>query len=228
MPTYGLGHWYIELEKQGFWRGKVHTWVNRYVMSGPDPTSSVAVNIMGQIKNAEDHIYPSRTAGVGVGFVIAKAYLSTGHAPFATVPYNTSLNAASATGFSGPATAYTSLTWSNQLEACLDVRALLPNLSISGKPVYLRKYYRGFLHTQAEDGGVTPIAAADITEINSNLGLLTNGGLPNGITVIGLAQAVTPSAFTAQTFTGNHQIPRGKKKKKVTLTTAQVEAALNP
>lgn len=226
----GLGHWYVEIEKQGTWRGAVHTWMNRYVMSGVDPTSAQAASTISALKNIENALYPQVTAGTGVGFVKGTAYLSTGGAPLTTQGYNTTLAAATATGFSGPTGGYTSLSFAGQLENCLETRTLLTGLSSTGKPVYLRKYFRGFYAGTEDSFGAAPILAADITKATGTIAPWFTGMTTGSYTVIGVSGRQAAIAPTVQVWLGNHQVPRGKKRKLMVaglgIASAQIDSFL--
>lgn len=207
------GHWYVELEKQAYWRGNPHTYVNRYVMSGAQPSAADATTVITALKGIEDHVFPHVAADMGVGFVEGRAYPSAKGGPFATVAYNTSLSAATATGFTGPSTAYTSLNFGTTLESCLVVETKLQGLSTTGKPIYLRKYLRGFYHNVAEEGVVTPIASADLAQIAGYTApWMTGVGASNWV-VIGNSGAQAAVAPAALKWTGNRQVPKGRKKK---------------
>jgi hypothetical protein len=215
----GLGHWYVEVQKQAWWRGVQHLWVNRYVLSGSDPTASQGESVAYYLLQMENKLYPNVEAGIGVGFVKASAYKSTGGAPLATYYSNESQSPSSATGFTGPSSTYATLSWQNTLEVCLDVRTELTALSSSGKPVYLRKFYRGFLHG-GEDNGSTPIASGDLTAIDATLAELQTGIGSTSYVVIGPSGGLASGAPTAQPHLGNHQIPRGRKRSRASETSS--------
>lgn len=220
MATHGLGKWYVEIEKQAYWRGAPKTWVNRYVMTGADPTTSNATAVINGLKAIEDVVYPQVNAGVGVGFVEGRAYGAGGGAPLTVVNYNADLVAGTATGWTGPGTGdYASLQFGGTLENCLDVVTLMNGLSTSGKPVYCRKFFRGIINVdEAENAG---IAEGDRTQVATHtLPWKTGvGGTAYVVTTVDsrLAQGVP----TAQEYIGNHQVPRGRKRS----TSSSVAAA---
>lgn len=206
------GYWYVEVEKQAFWRGNAHTWVNRYIMSGAQPGPTDAYSAADALKVIEDKLYPTTGSGHGVGFVEARAY-GTGKGPaIATVPYNTSLDAASATGFSGDSR-ITTLQFGATLESCLVIETKLQGTSSTGKPIFLRKYIRG-VYAGGEDGTATPINSSDLSVMTSNAAPWKTGVGPNSYVVIGSTGAQAQSAPAALPFIGNRQVPKGRKKKK--------------
>lgn len=206
------GHWYVEIEKQGFWRGSPHTWVNRYVMSGAQPSAADALTVIGALKHIEDVVYPELGGGVGVGFVEGRAYPSGNGSSFASVAYNTSLAPATATGFAGPTGGYASLDFSTTLESCLVIETKLAGLSSTGKPVFLRKYFRGISDANTESVGNTPIAAGDLAIIKaSTVPWQTGVGASNWV-VIGNSGAQAQSAPQPLQYVGNRQVPKGRKR----------------
>jgi hypothetical protein len=209
----GLGHWYVEVEKQGFWRGAPHSWVNRYIMSGSDPTSTEALAVMVGLIDIESQLHANIEASVGVGFVEGRAYGSGGGAPFAVEPQNTSKAAATATGFAGAQWSGTTQVFANTLEVCSMVETLLTGLSTTGKPKYLRKYFRG-----AQYGGEEAALAGGIPTVDKNgIAALVlpwkTGVAGTSYVVIGASGATAAAAPTAHPYMVNHQVPRGRKKK---------------
>lgn len=208
----GLGYWYIEIEKQAYWRGQQHTWVNRYVMSGSDPTATQANTVQAALKSIENVIHPLVAAGAGVGFVSSRAYGAAGGPPFNVIPYNTSKAPGTATGFAGP-TWTTGLIWAPTLETCLLVQTPLNGMSSSGKPIALRKYFRGVAFTTelADNTGVMP--ATDAAGI-ANACLTWKTGIgANAWVVIGTSGKQASAVPTAHPYLVAHQVPRGRKKK---------------
>lgn len=214
MTTHGIGKWYIELQKQGFWRGNPHTWVNRYVMTGADPTSSDAITVISALHDIEEQLHAQKGAASGVGFVQGRAYASTGYSAFASVNYNVSQAAATATGFTGATWTDTTQSEANTLEVCMLLETPLLGLSSSGKPLTLRKFYRGAFYGGVEPDDAAGIPAADIAGIKAvTLPMFTGlGGTaytvtsPNPLRVPALAPR--PLDFIC-----NRQIPKGRKKK---------------
>lgn len=220
MPK-GIGKWYVESEKQAFWRGKPHTWVNRYVMSGDDPSSASAITVMHAIMAIEQQLHASFPAGQGVGFVQLRAYLSTGGAPFAYVQVNPLATAAGASGFSGATWAGSTQAVAPTLENCMLLETPLLGLSSSGKPLFLRKFYRGAVYGAEEDYISNTIPGADLAGIKAATAPFFTGLGGTGY------QVVSPSALRAvagppapAAYIANRQVPKGRKKKPVTLRTA--------
>jgi hypothetical protein len=224
----GLGRWYIEIRKQGFWRGSVHIFDNRYVLSGVTPDAADATTAINALQVMENKLFPLVPAAFGVGFVSGHAYAASGGPPFATVNFNVDEDPATATGFSGPSPAYTSLAFNGPLEVCLDVRIPLAGLSSTGKPVFCRKFYRGIWVT-GESFNDTPILAADLAKVNATLAPLATGFAPNAYVVIGVSGRQPTGSVTAQQFLANHQVPRGRKRKTTTSSSSlasRIESAL--
>jgi hypothetical protein len=208
----GLGHWYIEIEKQAYWRGQNTTWVNRYVMSGSDPAAADAATVIGALKTIEDKIHCPAGSGSGVGFVEGRAYKSSGGYPFSSVPYNISQALGTATGFGG--SCYSSLTQKSfgMLESCVLIETKLNGLNSRGKPVYLRKYIRGISIGSNEGVGNVTIDGTVLSALNTAVAPWQTGMGGNSWVVIGVSGAQAASAPTAHNFLVTHQKPRGRKK----------------
>jgi hypothetical protein len=207
------GHWYVEIEKEGFWRGAPHSWVNRYVMSGAQPAASDALSVIDQILGIEGHIMPSRAGGLGVGFVQGRAYPAGNGTFYANRDYNVARVPTASTGFVGPTWDSPNISWAPTLETCLLLETKLSTLSSTGKPVYLRKYYRGIMSGTVEDdqnGGVNPTDIAGIQALT--LPFKTGMGTNNYV-VIGNSGEQASTAPTVHPFLVAHQIPRGRRKK---------------
>jgi len=202
----------IEITLQGYWRGSQHTWQNAFWLSGGAITAADATTCINALKTTIGQVYPAVSSGSGVGFVEGKAYGPGGGAPIAEVAYNTSLAVATATGFAGPTSAYTSLGFGGTLENCLEIVTPAVGLSTRGKPVFLRKYIRGITPTNPEDFNTTPIAAADITKIVAAVASWQTGLGTTGRVVAGQEGRLPSAPPTVQKFIGNHQVPRGRKR----------------
>lgn len=210
----GIGHWYIEMEKQAYWRGLNKTFINRYIMSGADPAQADANEVIDSLNAIENNLFPVIGAGQGVGFVQARAYKSTGGPPLLVVNYNESKNLATATGFSGPTGGYESIAFTGTLENALLVSMPLQGLSTRGKPVSVKKFFRGIINQNeaGQDAGVSP---SDVAKINANVTPWATGMGTNQYVVIGKSGRQSSGHPTAHVFIANHQVPRGKKRPKV-------------
>lgn len=206
------GHWYIEIRKQAFWRGVPHVWDNRYVMSGAQPSGADAITVIGALHDIEDVIYPTTAHDAGVGFVDGKAYPSGKGAPFAQVNYNESQGAGTATGFTG---GEGSMAWAPTLETCLLVATPITGLSSSGKPITLRKYFRGLNAGSVEDTTGAELPGAVVTYVNAAVLPWKTGMGSSSWVVIAPSGAQASGAPVCSPYLHNHQIPRGRKKKKV-------------
>lgn len=206
------GHWYVELEKQAFWRGAPHTWVNRYVMSGAQPSASDAQSVITALHLIENDLHPPMAAGVGVGYVQGRAYPSGKGTFFANVDYNVSKASGTATGFHGPPDSG-DLVWAPTLETCLLIETRLQGLSSTGKPTYLRKYFRGCSTGAAQDNVAGGIPAGTITDLNALTTPWQTGMGSQNWVVIGNSGSQASAAPTVHPFLVAHQVPRGKKKK---------------
>lgn len=222
------GHWYVEIEKQAFWRGVPHTWVNRYILSGSTPTVADATSVMNALHGIEDKIHAAVPAGNGVGFVQARAYATTPGPPFATVNYNVSLTAGTATGFNPSGTGSAGFESAFELETCALVETKLTGLSTTGKPVYLRKFFRGCGDSAISYTSATPLPSSIISAVATLTAPWTSGLGGTSYVVIGSKGESAASPPALRPFLAARQVPKGRKLKKVTVTTAQVQAALNP
>lgn len=210
------GHWYVEITKQGFWRGSPHLWQNRYVMSGATPSAGDAGTVIAALHDIENVIHPAQDSAHGVGFVKGSAYPSGSGPAFAVTEYNTSEGFGSATGFSGPTWSEDTMTWAPTLETCALVETRLTGLSSSGKPLALKKYIRGVNSGAAEDIVAGQMAAADIAGITAACAPWKTGMGSSSWVVIAPSGAQAALPPVCQNYLVAHQIPRGRRKKKVT------------
>lgn len=210
--SYSRPYALVQITKQAYWRGAAKTFQNSYWISG-NPSASDFESVIDALQQIENKVFPRVNSGLGVGFVSAAGY-SPGTGPAAVeVPYNPSLAAGSATGFLGPTGGYDFLTFATTLESCLETRMPLEGVSSRGKPVYCRKYFRGIYAGSADDVTNEPIGAADLSVIASTILPWKTGMGTNDYVVIGASGRQASAAPTAQPYIGNHQVPRGKKKK---------------
>jgi hypothetical protein len=216
----------VQITKQAYWRGQQHLFQNAYWISG-NPGASDMAAVIAELQSIENAVFPTVGGGIGVGFVRAKGY-SPGTGPaLVEVDYNESESPGTATGFTGPPfPAYYSLNWTNTLEVCLEVVTPLSGTSSRGKPVSNRKYFRGFGATVAEDQRVTPIDARDLAVIAATCLPWKTGMTPSNYVVIGKSGRQASGVPTAQNFLGNHQVPRGRKKKVSSSASSSFEAIL--
>lgn len=212
----GLGKWYVEIEKQGFWRGKVHTWVNRYIMTGPDPTTTDAQSVITGLKNIEDAIHPLASMHAGVGFVQGRAYGAAGGSPLTTVDYNVGLAPGTATGFAGSC----GFSPASTLAVCCAVTSRSSVLSATGKPVFLKKYFRGCGGSEEVEAG-SPISGTILAAVNAAAAPWATGVGGTFYTVTGLVNPGPWASPQAQSYYEERQVPKGKKRKKTTLTQKQ-------
>lgn len=220
----GLGHWYVELEKQAWWRGANVTWVNRYVMSGVDPSAADALSVIFDLYAIENEIHPAAAGGLGVGFVQGRAYSGSGGSFFAHADYNPSKVPSSATGFSGLPGPPTGAPSFGPLEGCLMVESQLQGVSSRGKPTYLRKYIRGWQYVDPIGSSDGQVPSAIQTQVNSIASPWHTGMGSSSWVVIGVSGKQTSSYPVTKGYLVNRQKPRGRKKK-VTATPAAVAAA---
>lgn len=208
------GHWYVEIRKQAYWRGNQHTWVNRYVMSGAQPSASDAQSVITAIKNIENSIYPVKAGGAGVGFVDGKAYPSGKGSYFAIIEYNASLAPGTATGFtSGAYGGDASPTWGETLENCFLLETPVTGLSSTGKPVALRKFYRGLSGGTEESDQPGQISGEITAAVNTaTLPFRTGMGSSNWV-VIGNNGEQASGPPQMRPYIYNRQVPKGRKKK---------------
>jgi hypothetical protein len=207
------GHWYVEIEKQAFWRGAPKTFVNRYVMSGSQPAASDATTVISALKGIEDQVYPQIGAGQGYGFVQGRAYPSGKGTFFAKVDYNPSKAQASSTGYAGIQSGQTLVEIADTIEVCLIAETRLQGQSSTGKAMYLRKYFRGISgRTQGAEPGAD-LPPGTVAAIEGVIAPWRTGVGASNWVVIGNSGEQAAAAPTVQPFLGNHQVPRGKKRK---------------
>lgn len=212
----GLGHWYVELKKQAYWRGNVHVWTNRYVMSGSDPTAAQMTSVIELLQGIEGKIHPIQPSGHGIGFVEGSAYSSAGGPPVAVVPYNPTLAAATATGFQGPTYTSPSMAQAPTLEVCMLIETTLNGVNSRGKPDYMRKFIRSVSFAAESADSSSPIPANDISGIEAIVAPWTTGIGANNWVVIAPSGKQASQPPVVKPYLVNHQVPRGRKRKKTT------------
>jgi hypothetical protein len=221
--------WYVDLVKQAYWRGINTQYSNRYYLSGGNPTEGVALSAIADLHRIENLIFPAVAAGAGVGFVEGKAYNSTPGPPIEVIDYNSSGAIATATGFTGTVISGTPIQYANTIEVCLETRMLMLGLSTTGKPIYTRKFFRGWSYLDEDEFESTSQIPVPIQTAMNALILPWQTGLATSfVTVVGTdgrtASAAQPP--TVQPFLGNHQKPRGKKRKTAASSSSTSESAL--
>lgn len=222
----GLGHWYVEITKQCYWRGILTKWNNRYILSGVDPSASDATATINALKGIEDNIHPEVPAGGAIGFLEGRAYSGSGGAPIATVTYGAAGVATGQTGFAGPGLTTPVQPVFGPMEVCLDIRVPLAGLSSRGKPVFCRKYIRGWGITDFDGSGAAQLPSDWITAIEGFVAPWHTGLGPNSYVVIGRSGRQPSGAPVCEPFLGNHQKPRGRKRKATVPPTSLLSTTL--
>lgn len=204
----------VQITKQGWWRGVNTTFQNDYWLSGT-PSGSAMQTIINGLKDIEDTLFPTCDEHLGVGFVDGKLYGPGNGPPIAEVQYNQGGGVSTSTGFTGPSTAYGILTFQGTLENALEVRSTVNGLSKTGKPIHLRKLFRGIACIESA-GADSPINSNDLAAIHTNCLPWVTGIAGTSFVVVSPKGSTVSLGPTAQPYIVNRQKPRGRKRKAVT------------
>jgi hypothetical protein len=203
----------LVIDHARYWRGAPHQWSTQYFFNGSTPGSSEWLSIDTALTTMEAAVLFLST-GAG-GFVAVKGYSTAGGPPVYTraigeVPTPSSWSPYVGSDWSS-ASGY---VYNVEAEACVLVSIPLTGLSSKGKPVYARK----FLHSVAQpstsvSGAAASLPAGVVTAMETSLAILNTGFGSGGRRVISMAGRLPSSNPIVEPFLGNHQMPRGRKRK---------------
>lgn len=184
----------------GMWRGKIKRWNTTF-----HTTSSTSSTALRNSMNAVCYPNPGDTTGACSGGVASIAvYASTGGAPISQTTYFDWETPTTWIPFTG--TAWSGIPAGTPIDAsgesALILQSLRPGLSISGKPVYLRKYIHAIPSRTAADYADPDVPATALASLAAAIGS-TWWYTPSGS--LGGAVATLP-------FYGNHQRVRGRRR----------------
>lgn len=206
-----MSAWRIVVRHVGFWRGQVHKWSTVYPFAG----SLSASNYQAVINAMEAHdrgiCYSASGGETGGVYEVAIYNSATGGVPVANQQFFDPTNPS---GWYG----YTAAGWSTAsgpAEGTLETALQLEwpaGLSKSGKPVIFRKWYHAVPQSASNAGQaqVTPANQASLATFSQDQIAIVQGF---GI-LLGNASRLAASTPRVLPYYGNHQMMRGRRKKK--------------
>lgn len=202
-----MAYYRYQVISVGFWRGQIKRWNTTFHLATASSTSTLYTK-MQQSGYAEAGDVVGACSG---GVAEIRVYNPTGGRPIAVTTYFDWQNPGSWIPYTG--TAWSSVPAGTPLDAAgesaLVVVGKLPGLSVTGKPVYTRKYLHAVPSRTAADYGTPDVPTAVATYMKS---LFTSS-------YMGTAAGVTPASIDVDEWYGNHQRVRGRRR-----TTKQVAA----
>jgi hypothetical protein len=200
-----------------YWRGVIKRWQSVYPFIGT-PTSALGLADAQAVYNAhmkmlwnggavsgnayEAAIYDQATGGVPIVVYTAFDYLT----PSSWVAPTGSVWVGSGTGLGSPAEQALIVEWA-------------AGLSVSGKPVTLKKWYHQ-VKASAAVAGAQDVATADAANLTTAANGLTVCLASKGLS-LGSPSGRFAGSAKVKIFYGNHQMARGRRRKPVT-TSANV------
>lgn len=192
-----------------YWRGAIHKWSNVWPFTGTIATGSYATAI-DHIHTLEQGVnYPDPSGGGGGLWEIALYNQASGGVAQAVATYFDPATPGAWIPYSGAGWLVSSVRLAEPAEAALSAK-WQAGLSSSGKPVYFRKWFHAVPIVNALPGSadVSPAQATALMGImTAELNAVGGLGAP-----MGNGARLAGTSGTVQSFYGNHQMPRGRKK----------------
>ena len=212
-----VGRYRVVMRHVRYWRGAVQRWSTVYPFTGSVSAGDYGAILTAMLAMENAICYKGPTAGATGGTYEAALYdQATGGVPIAVntvFPWSTP---GAWVGFTGAYWASNATAASNAAETALQVE-WSAGLSKSGKPVTFKKWYHSVPDTAA---GATPdISSTQATSIANSIQTAMNGLSSYGLQ-LGNSSRLAATLPTVRTFFGNHQMPRGRRRK-LTATQAQ-------
>lgn len=205
------GHPNVVIDHAILWRGAPHRWSTVYNLSGTTPVSSDQYALMEELLAIENDILPP-SVSENSGFLRARFYNGSGGAPTYTINFGVLETPSTWAPYASGTVPWTSVAEGlAPAEVCFNIKTPLTGLSSSGKPVHLEKYFHG---VPAYDSS-GELASGIQTAINSAVAPWASGLATGARVVISPSGRQSSSAPTVQPYCGNHQMPRGRKRKSV-------------
>lgn len=193
-----------------YWRGQIHKWSTVYPLTGSITAGNYG-NVITKIHDLEQLVNYRTAASVQGGLYEVALYdHATGGVPVAVVTYFPFGTPGSWIPYTGTGWTTTSLVTCPEAETALQVE-WLAGLSVSGKPVSFKKWYHMVPNSTAV-GGAPDVAAGDVTNLTTTF---TTGiaALATYGVLLGNASRLAAATPVVRNFYGNHQMPRGRRRK---------------
>nr|CRY96135.1 hypothetical protein [uncultured prokaryote] len=207
-----------------YWRGAIHRWSTVYPLTGSLASSNYPGVIAATYTMEQAVNFKAGNVGGGV-YEIALYDHATGGVPVSVQPY---FNYESYPAWIG----YTSTGWgaaTEVLESAAEVALQVEwaaGLSSSGKPVRFRKWFHSVPATVSITIPPVDVSPARITSLTAAFTTWSAavGGL--GVPMGNSSRLAANTPVIAQDF-GNHQMPRGRRRKRLTLETPSGKISLS-
>lgn len=204
MPTFRA-----VVEHVRYWRGGVHRWSTSYLYSGV-LSKAIDAPACELVRAADDAMCYATAAADGGTYACSIYDLSTGGSPLASeVLWNWEVPG-SWVKYSSAGWASTGLPFEPVAEIALAVE-WAGGLSRTGKGVRFRKWYHA-VPASTGVGTAPDVIAADVTKLQTHaqslVGVLGTYGL-----TMGSASGRLAGTATVLPFYGNHQMPKGRRRK---------------
>lgn len=208
-----MSAWRIVVRHVGFWRGQVHRWSTVYPFAGSLSASNYASVISAMEAHDRGICYSASGGETGGVYEVAIYNSATGGTPVASQTFF---------DWTSPSTwyGYTNAGWntvSGPAEGALETALQLEwpaGMSKSGKPVIFRKWYHAVPQASSNAGSAQVTAAnqSSLATYSQNQIAIVQG---YGI-LLGNANRLAASLPRVLAYYGNHQMSRGRRKKKTT------------
>lgn len=192
-----------------YWRGKIHRWSTVYQYVG-NPTATLDDTDCQEILQLDDAMCYGQSAVDGGTYQCEIYNNASGGVPIANftrfdwqtpgtwIKYGSGAWGPASADIASPAETALLVEW-----PC--------GLSKSGKPVSLRKWYHA-VPTSGEPGAQADVSAGDLVSLQAKASQLIGPLGAKGL-VLGSATGRLAGDPVVKAFYGNHQMPRGRRKK---------------
>jgi hypothetical protein len=199
------------------WRGGIHRWSTSYLMTG-SLTAPLDATACQTLMLADNKMLYQKSSGVDGSAYKCSIYAASGGVPIASY---------TAFDWETPAswTPVVGSVWTAAATACdavAETACLVEwpaGLSSTGKPVKFRKWYHQ-VPPSAAAGGAVDILSAQVTALNTQANAISVCLYSGYGIALGTAGRLPGTPVTSP-FYGNHQMPRGRRKKTTTSTAKQ-------
>nr|CRY93634.1 hypothetical protein [uncultured prokaryote] len=201
-----------------YWRGTPHRWSTVYPLTGTVSSSNYGALITAMKSLDSNMCYSGNSVATGGIYEVALYNQASGGVPISITTYFPWATPASWVAYTSGGWPSVTTPASSVAESALQVE-WLAGLSSSGKPVSFKKWYHAVPETPSTDVGID-LTSAQITSLQNawTSGFGTVAGL--GV-LLGNSRRLAASTPTVRSAIGNHQMPRGRKKK---LTAARAQS----
>lgn len=203
-----------------YWRGSVHRWSNVYPLTGTISAGNYAAAIAAMYAMEQKVCYTPTAVVDGGLYEIALYDHASGGVPIAVntyFPYATP----------GAWIPYTATAWDSHAYLTIPAAEVAlqvewpAGLSRSGKPVTFKKWYHSVPQPLTGPGTVDVTAASNASLVTALMtGMAAIGGL--GI-LLGNSSRLAATTPVVRSFYGNHQMPRGRRRKPLSLAGGSAE-----